>query len=376
MLKKIKRNIARHIGNLPGWKTGRKILVLESDDWGSIRMPDKATYNAMLKMGYPVDIRPFERYDTLASIQDLTMLFDMLAGVKNNLGKNPVITANTVVANPDFEKISQSGFSKYYYEKFTDTLKRYYPAEDTFGTWKEGIANNLFYPQFHAREHYNILMWMKLLRERDKDAVTAFEHKMAGIPSKERPELGNQLQIALGITQPTDIEAQKEILADGLAIFEDIFGYKSESFIAPVYTWSDKLEKTLADKGVKFLQGGKLQLIPNPETGLITNKKHTLGEKNEHGQIYLTRNGYFEPSTNTKKDWVSQCISEVDSAFMLRRPAIVSTHRLNFMGGLDIANRENGINGLRKVLTAVVKKHPDVEFMTTTQLGNLIAQTI
>ncbi|MGV3461106.1 MAG: polysaccharide (de)acetylase [Flavobacterium sp.] len=373
MLKKVKRNIARHIGNLPGWKTGRKILVIESDDWGSIRMPNAETYNAMLKLGYPVDIRPFEKYDTLASSSDLTSIFDMLSGIKNNSGQNPVITANTVVANPDFEKIAQSNFENYYYEKFTDTLKRYYPAEDTFGVWKQGIDEKLFFPQFHAREHYNTLVWMRLLRENDKDAITAFQHKMAGIPSKERPELGNQLQIALGITQPSDIEMQKEIVSDGLDIFEEIFGYRSESFIAPVYTWSDNLEKTLAEKGVKYLQGGKLQLIPDPETGIIRTKKHLLGEKNSHGQIYLTRNGYFEPATFSK-DWVGQCIAEIDTAFIWRRPAIVSAHRLNFIGGIDPANREIGIAGLREVLKAVTRKHPTVEFMTTTQLGNLIAQ--
>lgn len=373
MLKKVKRNIARHMGNLPGWKTSRKILVIESDDWGSIRMPDKATYDAMLKLGYPVDIRPFEKYDTLASIADLAALFDMLSGIKNSKGQNPVITANTVVANPNFEKIEQSGYTEYHYEKFTDTLKRYYPNEDTFGVWQQGMSVKLFFPQFHAREHYNTLVWMKLLRENDTDAIIAFKHKMAGIPSKDRPELGNQLQIALGITHPSDIEKQKEILADGLDIFEQIFGYRSESFIAPVYTWSDRLEESLAEKGVKYLQGGKLQLLPHPETGIIQSKKHTLGEKNNHGQLYLTRNGYFEPATFAK-DWVSQCVAEINTAFIWRRPAIVSAHRLNFTGGINPANRDSGIAGFKQVLQAVVKKHPDVEFMTSTQLGNLIAQ--
>ena len=40
MLDKIKR----HISNIPGWRTNRKLVVFESDDWGSIRMPDKKTF--------------------------------------------------------------------------------------------------------------------------------------------------------------------------------------------------------------------------------------------------------------------------------------------------------------------------------------------
>jgi len=27
----------RYIANIPGWRTNRKIIVIESDDWGSIR---------------------------------------------------------------------------------------------------------------------------------------------------------------------------------------------------------------------------------------------------------------------------------------------------------------------------------------------------
>lgn len=374
MLKQVKRSIGRHLGNMPGWKTARKIVVIESDDWGSIRMPDRATFDAFHKLGYPVAKRPFEKYDTLASIHDLEMLFDMLTGIKSTNGQNPVITANTVVANPDFDKIEQSGFTEYHYEKFTDTLRSYYPAENTFGVWKKGMDSKLFHPQFHAREHYNTLVWMRLLRENNEDAMLAFKYKMAGITPKANPDLGNQLQIALGVTGPQDIEIQKEILADGLNLFEEIFGYRSQSFIAPVYTWSDKLENSLADNGVKFLQGGKIQLNPNPDTGTIQSKKHVLGEKNAHGQIYLTRNSYFEPATNEGRDWTGQCLAEIETAFLWRRPAIISTHRLNFTGGIDSSNRDRNITGFRNLLQNIVRKHPDVEFMTSDELGNIIAK--
>ena len=38
MLSKIKSAIATNITNARGWKTDRKIVVIESDDWGMIRM--------------------------------------------------------------------------------------------------------------------------------------------------------------------------------------------------------------------------------------------------------------------------------------------------------------------------------------------------
>ena len=63
MLKSIVRNLA----NLPGWRTNRKIVVIESDDWGSIRMPSKFAYSNLLKKGIDVD-KSF-LYDTLDSLE-------------------------------------------------------------------------------------------------------------------------------------------------------------------------------------------------------------------------------------------------------------------------------------------------------------------
>jgi len=41
MLKEIKKIAMRNVANIPGWRTDRKIVVIESDDWGAIRMPSK-----------------------------------------------------------------------------------------------------------------------------------------------------------------------------------------------------------------------------------------------------------------------------------------------------------------------------------------------
>ena len=67
------------------------------------------------------------------------------------------------MTNPDFRKIAQSGFQDYYYELFTETLKRYYPNDNVFSVWQEGITARLFQPQFHGREHVNVQMWLEYL---------------------------------------------------------------------------------------------------------------------------------------------------------------------------------------------------------------------
>ena len=38
---KLKQIISHNLLNIPGWRTKRKLVVIESDDWGAIRMPSK-----------------------------------------------------------------------------------------------------------------------------------------------------------------------------------------------------------------------------------------------------------------------------------------------------------------------------------------------
>src|SRR6056297_3463585 len=99
MYNKLKNILASNLANILGWRTDRKIVVFESDDWGSIRMPSKNVYHKCLKAGYRVDKIAYERYDSLASEDDLELLFDLLTSYKDINGNHPVMTANVLPAN-------------------------------------------------------------------------------------------------------------------------------------------------------------------------------------------------------------------------------------------------------------------------------------
>jgi hypothetical protein len=58
----------------------------------------------------------------------------------------------------------------------------------------------------------------------------------------------------------------------------------------------------------------------------------------------------------------------MEAAFRWKKPANISTHRVNFVGGIDEANREKGLKELKKLLNTIVKTWPDVEFMSTRDL--------
>jgi hypothetical protein len=100
---------------------------------------------------------------------------------------------------------------------------------------------------------------------------------------------------------------------------------------------------------------------------------HYIGQRNNFGQHYLTRNCFFEPA-DPSKDWLASCLSEIAAAFRMRKPAVISSHRINYIGGLNPANRVNGLSLLSQLLKKITTRWPDVEFMTSAELGDLITQ--
>ncbi|HOW32201.1 MAG TPA: hypothetical protein PLP88_11610, partial [Bacteroidales bacterium] len=356
--------------NIQGWRTVRKIVVIESDDWGSIRMPSLETYQVLLKEGIKVDKCPYNRYDSLASDEDLNALFEVLIKFRDQHGNHPLITANTIVANPDFDKIKDSGFNQYFYEPFTETLQRYPAHGKSFQTWKQGMHQNIFYPQFHGREHLNVNLWLKMLRSGSAESHLAFNNSLFGISTTITTEKRKSYLAALDFEDISELEWQKQMLADGLDLFEKIFGFRSSSFIATNYTWQSDLEPILAEQGVQYMQGSGRQYQPSGSKPLLI--KHMLGSRNTSGQVYLTRNCFFEPSLDKHKDWVNSALKEIAIAFFWHKPAIVSSHRLNFIGFIDPSNRLRNLAFFEDLLHEIINRWPDVEFMNTVQLGALI----
>src|SRR5690606_31620131 len=108
-------------------------------------------------------------------------LFKILKKHRDKNGNHPVITANTIVANPDFDKILASNFKEYHYEEFTETLKKY--PDRSFDCWKYGMSEKLFYPQLHGREHLNVNKWLHYLQNDNEDMLFAFQNNFFAIGS-------------------------------------------------------------------------------------------------------------------------------------------------------------------------------------------------
>jgi hypothetical protein len=371
MINSLKSTLSRNLTNARGWRTNRKIVVIESDDWGSIRMPNKEAYSKLEKTSFSKKFTLYDKLDSLECREDLQSLLDIASEFKDFKNKPLVFTLNTVMQNPDFEKIKASHYKKFYGVPFFQSYQQYY-GQDLKDLWLKGIEEDLIKPQFHAREHLNEYLWLKDLQNGKEDTLLAFDQGYFGLRTETSSKLRNHYLATYFSETEEEFKRVSFATKQGLEMFKEIFGFNSETFIASNYYWPNELENVLANQRVKGLQTLRGSNITNYKKGTTYIKRFFTGQKNNLGQTYTVRNVIFEPYSDKNKDWVDSGLKDIQNAFFWKKPAIVCMHRINFASEMDPNNKSNNLKLLKKFLNEILKRYPDVEFMSSDELINEI----
>lgn len=368
----LKQQISRHLSSIPGWRTRRKIVVIESDDWGSVRIRDKAAYQALKVKGLNVDHKRYDQADSLESNQDLELLFEALQSVKDSKGNPAKFTSMCLVGNPDFERIKDRDFEQYFFQPLEQTIAEFPKSDKVLNLWREGAQRSLFVPQLHGREHLNVRRYMEILqRHPGKEGLRfALDYHSVGPSQYKEHKYPNHLG-ALHPISKGEIEELKEHLLEAGKFFKKYVGYSPQVFIAPNAEEPKELEESLNTIGVKYLTRGKRRVYPLGD-GKFAKEWNFFGKVNKYGQLILNRNAFFEPCQKDEKKSIDSCLKEIEIAFKWHKPAVISSHRVNYIGSIVPENREEGLNALKELLNKVVQRWPDVEFMTSAELGDTI----
>jgi len=363
MVNKLK--IIGFLKNVIGAKTHHKLVAFYVDDWGSVRTRDKKAVEYLKNKGVDVDKNRFSRYDSLASATDLCALFDTLQSVKDKNGKNACFTAVMNPCNPNFEAIRNNGFTRFVSEPFTETLHKY-GYSDVFKLWKEGITLQIFYPMFHGTEHVSRSQLMRALQIDNKPDVWAFECDSVGTYGSLQG-----VMLPYYIENAKDNEALARSIRDGLDTFKLLFGFSARQFRAGGDVISPALYPVLKAFGIEYMDE---TMYAKRYIGDGKYKKcySYMGKINQTGQKLLVRNCVFEPTNPLSKDPVGHCLMMIDSAFRCHKPAIISSHRVEFVGSIDEKKRSVGLSQLAILLKEIVKRYPTVEFVNADRLGELL----
>lgn len=369
MFSRIKKNLSMNLQASIGQRVNEKIVLFESDDWGGIRMPSTQAYNRLINKGLPIQDDHFNRFDSQASVDDLTALFEVLSKHQDRKGNCPCFTFNVTTGNPDFSKIQKHSYTKFFTEPFYDTVQRSRPG--ALELWKEGIDGGLTFPQYHGREHVHQQRWLQKLESGDLQVRLAFEEGVFGIGSST--DKAEFFMAACDYPSNQEWVCLQESIDEGLQIFESFFGFVPKSFIPPCYIASPQLLAHLQSKGVIALQGKLIHLEPK---GIIDGKRmykrhlRKSGRNTKDEGVNLIRNCFFEPSSKPEFDWVGNCLKRMEVAFRWGKPVIIDTHRVNYIGELVESNRTSNLVLLNMLLGKMLKKWTDITFMNSEQLVN------
>lgn len=362
--------------NLLGWQTKRRIVAFSVDDYGNVRLDSKKAGEKMRESGLEAKSR-FDLLDSLENTRDLEMLLETLYSVRDYNGNHPVFTVLAVPCNIDFERMAEDNNNHYYYELLPETfakLEARFPKayNGTWKLWQEGISKQLIVPQFHGREHFNLKVFNEKIRAKDRSILISLQNR-----SNARIKVtGYSSIIYTAAFQFWDFKENdhlQEIIRDGLDCFEKVFNQRASEFNAPGSYENSVLHKVLSENGIRYLYTGRLRKEHQGFGKYKTRKElYYTGRKNHLGQVYIVKNSVFEPSDNRGYDWINYTLKEIEAAFRWKKPAIISSHRANYSGHIDEKNREIGITSLRNLLLRIVERWPDVEFMSTENLLNIL----
>ena len=365
-----KRKLLDNLKNIPGWHTAEKLVMFSVDDYGNVRLDSKGARDRMAAGGVELQGR-FDHLDTLETRQDLEALLEALSNVTDSRGRHAVFTPYALSANPDFGAMAQSE-QGYQYEPLTHTFERLAAEQPAAyeGAWslcQEGMRAGLLQPQFHGREHLNVEVLERKLKSRDQALKINIENRsMAGLG--DEPSLpGVGFTHSFGLWERAETVRHCEIIGDGLKLFEQVFGFRSKIFTPPAQKLHPELYPFVESQGVRAIDK-PLHCLRRLHRERTVREFNTLGRRRGQGHVSLVRNVVFEPSNDPAFNSVGLALDQVAAAFRWRKPAIISSHRVNFCGHIEEANRRLGLDALRRLLQGIVQRWPDVQFISADEL--------
>jgi hypothetical protein len=277
---------------------------------------------------------------------------------------------NVILANPDYDKIRQSGFSDFVY---MDAPSSYIcqSGEDLVPILRQAESEGVAEIQLHGREHVNSWLWLRDLREGHPSALAAFRHRYYAIRrGNTRPTTYLTANWATNAQHLDDI---KTSIREGIVIFEHLFGKPPTSFTPCNYAFPSELEHYTKSLGITQIQTQRGYLQPSPETGSYRKRRPFLGQRSRSGQWLSVRNVAFEPFDSPNIDVVPRTLRMISRAFKAGNPAIVCTHRANYVSTVSSKNRDRALRQLQALLSGCLKQWPDIEFISSTGLQAALA---
>jgi hypothetical protein len=335
------------------------ILVLTSDDWGGAS-PEETT-------------------------EDLDRLATMLRSLRDRYGNPLRITAYLVAASPDFAKVEETGYREYFW-RFC-----YADKPDVVAKWRSLCNEGLCEIQFHGREHYNVPLWLSLLRADKANARKACHegrtpHKTPhpegwDLEVAQDPRLGflarSFIDASVEPPRALNVESQTQIVKAGLDLVERHFGTRPAVAVAPGHVWDTNTLEALRANGIRFLESECQRIVVAGPALQLTRSRDRWRYGCRTGVGVLVRIAHFEPvrwygDGSLNEPTQEGTMADLRQAAAARVPLVLQTHKQSYVGR-DQRTTEEAVRRLGALIRAIQVEFPDVEFMSASAIARCLS---
>ena len=314
----------------------KPVLIIESDDWGP--GPD-------------------------LHAERLAALAQALARYRDTSGHPAVMTLGVVLATPDAVAMERFGLGSYRRVELDDPRCRKVRERMI-----EGAQTGVFALQLHGMEHY----WPPALLDAagSDDAVRAWLVG-AGFPAYEALPSPLQSRWVYAARLPSQPLEQAEIRAaveEETRAFKRIFATLPRVAVPPTFVWTRGVETAWMAAGIAVIITPGRRYTCRDGAGLPAGMEGPIhnGETAGASTLYLVRDIYFEPLRGHAP---ARVLDEARARFHLGRPALLETHRSNFIGA--DADYRHSLAQLEALLTGALQAWPQLRFLSPEALARI-----
>jgi hypothetical protein len=326
---------SRHVS--VDWRSARAV-VLQSDDWGFpgwSTSPDDRPQVEVAVAHYATS--------TLESATDVEAIADLLAAATGRDGLPAVLQPNYVMFSPAFAQVEPGADPPF--DRFPDYA----------GPWErpglgaaveEAMRRGVWWPEHHAALHCDLDRFRRRAAERTGNALAAWQ-----LGRWEIEDQDGRAEYAAG---PAHVES-------GVRAFAEVFGRPAASTAPPGYVLPVEAGASLRRNGIELFQAprrsrwaGRRPPLPARVAARFARVVTPTG---------VERTVDFEPAQGID---AASIVARCKRDWARGRPAVVSTHRANFVNW-DSAIVERSRDALGRLLRGL----DGAVFMTDAELAQL-----
>lgn len=335
----------------------RPLVIIQSDDWGLVGIKNKAALDRIVADHRLNPESSHWDYYGLETTEDLAALCNVLGSHQDSSGYHPVMGCNFILANVDFRRVEDSGFEELFLKPLHDGFPWPWDRQGLVETYREAIKQEYLYPSLHGVTHFCYPAVQRLIREKSHRGELLRSFFQIGTPLayQHSPWVGHEFmdweQGWLSFPE------QREIVAQGVALFQQTFGRSPVSACAPGYRANRQTFRAWHQHGIQVVQNGPGVNFP-PFIG-------------HHGLLYLHRNVSFEPAIDQEYFTTERAFQNSVRCVKAGQPIILCMHSVNFHSRLRNF-RDLTLTRLDQLLTRLESAFPDLLYIHDEELWNII----